>query len=66
MSNNELISGNTVLQGELEKFASHAETADFERDPNQGSLTLLDLSQSSAQGPKEIAYLIKELTAIKE
>ena len=27
---------------------------------------MLDLSQSSAKGPKEMGYLIKELTAIKE
>ena len=58
-SNRGLISGNTALQNDLEKMqlelkASKAgETADFERDPNQESLSVDDLHRSKNAASKK-------------
>lgn len=43
----------------------NGDTADFERDPNQGSLTVNDLS-SAKNVPKEKRFLLTELKTIKE
>ena len=73
-ANNGLTNGNTALQSELQAMQAmlatgKAETADFERDPNQGSMTVGDLSKnldsSGAPVEKEKSFLLGELLTIK-
>jgi hypothetical protein len=47
-------------------MASKAETADFDRDPNQGSMALDDLTKKTASGEKEKRFLLGELKQIKD
>ena len=54
-------------------WTKNGETADFERDPNQGSLSVEDLdkskkpsSPSKETASREIRFLLNELQQIKE
>ena len=61
-ANSELVAGNTALESQLKD-----QTANFDRDPNQGSLELEDLSKNEGQqASKEKRFLLSELTQIKE
>ena len=56
---------------QIQLGASKAETADFERDPNQQSLMMSDLKapaagQEAGAAPKEKRFLLNELKQIKE
>ena len=62
----ELTESNTKMFTDLEAVqlkmaASKAETADFERDPNQGSMAMSDLNADAEPAPKEKRFLLNEL-----
>ena len=66
VENQELCDGNALLQSDYDTVKQQLMAAtgtDFERDPNQGSLEMVDLDGNRG---KEKRYLLEELKVIKD